>query len=149
MSKHVQSLWRRWDEAPSINQSLYALYFSPTAMIPNPIQNLRLTMDRDKPSLTLNWDPPSNVDFHNPDELTRYDIFFKPEGQQECTWMTAPRLSTTVTLTRKSGLVLDPVCQFSVRAQNCDQQAGEWITVTQLIGTVDTYLILHLEAFPW
>ena len=100
-------------------------------------------MDRDTPSLTLNWEPPGNIDFRNSDELTHYDIFFKPEGQQACTQMTVPRLSTTLTLTRKSGLVLDSVSQFSVRAQNRDQQAGEWTSVKQLIGTADTNLIIQ------
>lgn len=116
--------------------------FSPTAMIPDPIQNLRFALDRDKPSLTMSWERPSNVDVNRPDELTQYEIFFKPEGQQMFTSHTVPGSSTTLTLTRKSGLVLDPVSQFSVRALNRDRQAGEWITVTQLIGIATAHLIM-------
>lgn len=110
-------------------------------MIPDSIQNLRLTLDRDKPSLTMSWERPSNVDVNRPDELKKYEISFKAEGQRTYTSHTVPGSSTTLTLTRKSGLVLDPVSQFSVRALNRDQQAGEWITVTQLIGIATAHLM--------
>ena len=116
-------------------------------MIPDPIQNLRFALDRDKPSLTMSWERPSNVDVNRPDELTQYEIFFKPEGQQTFTSHTVPGSSTTLTLTRKSGLVLDPVSQFSVRALNRDRQAGEWITVTQLIGIAAAHLIMYYNYY--
>ena len=110
-------------------------------MMPDPVQNLTLTLDRNKPILTLNWVPPKNVDFRNPAELTRYDIWFKAQSLEGYNWncQTVPSSSTTLTLTRKSGLVLDHVSQFSVRAQNYDHRAGEWASVTQMIGTL-TYL---------
>ena len=107
------------------------------AMIPDPVQNLKLTLYRNKPSLTLDWVPPSNVDFRNPAELTHYDIMFKPQSLEGYNWnyQIVPSSLTTLTLTSKSGLVLDRVSQFSVRGQNQDHQAGEWVSVTQMIGT--------------
>ena len=106
-------------------------------MTPHPVHNLTLTLDRNKPSLTLDWEPPTNIDLSNPAELTQYDIWFKQQSLEGYEWncQTVPSSSTTLTLTRKSGLVLDLVSQFSVRAQNYDCRAGEWASVTQMIGT--------------
>ena len=119
-----------------VHITIQTLLLSLAAMMPDPVQNLTLTLDRNKPTLTLNWVPPSNVDFHNPEELTCYDIWFKPQNLEGYNWNchTVPSSSTTLTLTRKSGLELDLVSQFSVRAQNYDHRAGEWASVTQMIG---------------
>ena len=115
-------------------------------MMPDPVQNLTLTLDRNKPTLTLNWVPPSNVDFRSPAELMHYDIWFKPQNLEEYdgNCQTVPSSSTTLTLTRKSGLVLDHVSQFAVRAQNYDRRAGEWVSVTQMIGM--PYTICYLQC---
>ena len=119
-----------------VHITIQTLLLSLAAMTPDPVQNLTLTLDRNKPTLTLNWVPPSNVDFHNPEELICYDIWFKPQNLEGYNWncQTVPSSSTTLTLTRKSGLELDLVSQFSVRAQNYDHRAGEWASVTQMIG---------------
>ena len=118
-----------------IIQTLLLLF---AAMTPDPVQNLTLTLDRNKPTLTISWVPPSNIDFRNPAELTHYDIWFKPQSLEGYNWncQTVHSSSTTLTLTRKSGLVLDHVSQFSVRAQNYDRRAVEWASVTQIVGTL-------------
>ena len=123
-------------------------FFTNTAMTPGPVQNLKLTLDRNKPSLTLDWEQPTNIDLGNPAELTQYDIWFKPQSPEGYNWncQSVPSSSTTLTLTRKSGLVLGQESQFAVRAQNCDRQAGEWVSVTQMIGM--PYIIHYLVYIP-
>ena len=117
-------------------------------MTPGPVQNLKLTLDRSKPSLTLNWEPPTNIDLSNPAELTQYEISFKSTKEQEHSiQMIVSSPSTTVTLTRRSGLILDSVCQFSVRAKNCYDQTGEWVSKTMLIGMYDILIIAVLEMY--
>lgn len=110
-------------------------------MIPGPVHNLKLTLDQNKPSLTLDWEPPTNIDLSNPAEITKYEISFKAEGQEGYSIQKfVPSSSTTLTLTRKSGLILDCICQFSVRAKNNDDQTGEWISVSKLVGMYDTLI---------
>ena len=115
-------------------------------MIPGPVQNLKLTLDKNKPSLTLDWEPPTNVDLSNPAELTQYEISFKGEEQEGYSIQKiVPSSSTTLTLTSESGLILDCICQFSVRAKNCDDQTGNWTSATKLIGMYDI-LVISLKA---
>ena len=111
-------------------------------MTPHPVHNLTLTLDRNKPSLTLDWEPPTNIDLSNPAELTQYEVSINATKEQEqyIIQKIVPSHFTTLTLTRKSGLILDSVSQFSVRAKNCDDQTGEWISVSKLIGMYNTLI---------
>ena len=109
-------------------------------MIPGLVQNLKLTLNRNKPSLTLDWEPPTNVDVSNPAELTQYEISFKAVEQEGYSKI-VPSSSTTLTLTSESGLILDCNCQFSVRAKNRDDKAGNWTSATELIGMYDVLVI--------
>ena len=49
---------------------------SPAALVPGQVQNLRSTLDTNIPSLTLNWNKPSNV--KTAEEVTAYYIYFRP-----------------------------------------------------------------------
>ena len=114
-------------------------------MTPGPVQNLKLTLDRNKPSLTLDWEPPANIDLSNPAELTQYEISTKEQEHSIQKIVSSP--STTITLTSRSGLILDSVCQISVRAKNCYDQTGEWVSKTMLIGMYDILITAVLEMF--
>ena len=120
-------------------------FFTCTVMTPGPVQNLKLTLDRSKPSLTLNWEPPTNIDLSNPAELTQYEISTKEQEHSIQTFVSSP--STTITLTRRSGLKLDSVCQISVRAKNCYDQTGKWVSKKILIGMYDILIIAVLEMY--
>ena len=123
-----------------------SIFFACTVMTPGPVQNLKLTLDQNKPSLTLDWEPPANIDLSNPSELTQYEISFKSTKEQEqCIQKIVSSPSTTLTLTRRSGLILDSVCQFSVRAKNCYDQTGKWVSKKMLIGMYDILIITVLE----
>ena len=121
--------------------SIFSTY---TAMIPGPVHNLKLTLDRNKPSLTLDWEPPTNVDLGNPAELTQYEVSFKAEEQEGYSIQKiVPSSSTMLTLTSESGLILDCICQFSVRAKNRDDQTGKWNSASKLIGMYDTLMLIQ------
>ena len=137
-----------WDSLRLSPTNMPSIFFACTVMTPGPVQNLKLTLDQNKPSLTLDWEPPTNIDLSNPSELTQYEISFKSTKEQEqCIQKIVSSPSTTLTLTRRSGLILDSVCQFSVRAKNCYDQTGQWVSKKMLIGMYDILITAVLEMY--
>jgi len=111
------------------------LPLSTTALVPGQVQNLRSTLDTNIPTLTLNWDKPSNV--KTAEEVTAYDIRFRPAGswwRKGYHTMTVDSSATTVPLTRENGLNPLTTYDFEVRARNAGLHEGEWNKVSKYIG---------------
>ena len=92
-------------------------------------------LDTSGPSLTLNWDRPSNT--QTAEDVRAYIIRFRPSGcvREDAYYeMTVSAPVTNILLTREDGLKPLTGYDFEVRAQNGDNN-GEWSTVSQYIGT--------------
>jgi len=101
-------------------------------------------MDTNIPSLTLNWNKPSNVTIA--EEVTAYDIRFRPAGSwwiQGYHKMTVDSPATSVVITRENGLNPLTTYDFEVRARN-DHCEGEWNKVSKYIGTFIHCIILNV-----
>jgi len=111
--------------------SSYPWLFICAALVPDPVQNLSATVDKDIPSVTLSWICPGNIQIVQ--ELTEYHIHFKPCGNKEYFEKTVTGSTTSIVLTRGSGLVPLKDYHFQVCAQsNCYK--GEWKEVTSFYG---------------
>lgn len=104
----------------------------PAALIPGQVENLRSTLNTNKPSLFLNWDKPKNV--QKIEDMSMYTIRFKPSGSvgDYCN-MTVKASTTSVHLKRRHGLKPLMKYDFQVRAQN-DHHEGQWKRVSEYIG---------------
>ena len=81
--------------------------------------------------MDLSWDPPANAS--DAGDVTTYHIRFKQDGREWCNEMTVDGSTTSVALTRESGLVPQTTYEFAVRAQSGDD-IGEWETVSAYLG---------------
>ena len=81
--------------------------------------------------MDLSWDPPANAS--DAGDVTTYHIRFKQDGREWCNEMTVDGSTTSVALTRESGLVPQNTYEFAVRAQSGDD-IGEWETVSAYLG---------------
>ena len=128
----------------SCSQFLLMCPNSPAALVPGQVHNLRSTQNTIQPSVTLNWDRP--VDTNIDDSMITYDIRFRPYGSvQEGDYFieTVKAPTTSVILTRESGLKLHTKYDFEVRARNSDKE-GKWSQVSDYIGMcVLFYLAYH------
>ena len=125
---------------------LYWFPLFPAALVPGQVQNLRSTLDTNIPSLTLNWDKPSNV--KTAEEVTAYDIRFKPAGswwRKDYHKMTVYSPATSIYLTRENGLNPRIRYEFEVRAQN-DHSEGEWNKVSKYIGMFIQFIMLKCSS---
>ena len=100
-------------------------------LIPDPVQSLSAAVNEDTPSVTLSWRPPGNI--QDVEELTGYHIRFKPFGSKEYVETTVTSSTSSVVLSRESGLVPLKNYNLQVRAQSgcC---TGEWKEVTAFCG---------------
>ena len=112
------------------------LFFFVVALAPGKVQKLRSVLDTSKPSLTLNWNRPKNI--QTTEDVRTYNIRFRPSGSVKedayckMTVNSAPKMS--IVLMREDGLKPLTKYDFEVRAQNDDHE-GEWSTVSEYIGT--------------
>ena len=90
-------------------------------------------MDPHEPSLTLNWDRPSNI--WNAREVVAYDVHFKSSKADEYEERIESCHTTGITFTRELGLVPLSTYDFRVRARSEDG-VGEWGKVSSLFGKV-------------
>ena len=90
-------------------------------------------MNPSDPSLELTWDPPANASGSG--DVTTYHICFKLEGKESYDEMTVDGSTTSVVLTRNSGLVPQITYDLGVRAQSADDM-GEWERLSTYIGIV-------------
>jgi len=132
--------------------SQLCLLLSTTALVPGQVQNLRSTLNPKIPSLTLNWDKPSNV--KTAEEVTAYDIRFRPAASW---WrkgyykMTVDSPATSVLITRENGLNPLTTYDFEVRARNAGLHEGEWSKVSKYIGmyipSLTNSVLLMVEVY--
>ena len=95
---------------------------------------MKATVDPKVPSVDLTWDPPTNTS--DAGDVTKYHICFKQDGKEWCESeeMTVDGSTTSIVLTRESGLVpLLTTYDFAVRAQS-GEDIGEWETVSAYFG---------------
>ena len=112
-------------------------YVPPTALVPNQVGNLVASLNPNVPSVTLTWDPPSNVGVGTLPDVTNYHIRFKPRRgnhfEIHCS-------TTSIVLNKDSGLMPLTSSEFEVRAQ-CGDYIGQWKAVSTFIGKY----ILHVS----
>lgn len=130
---HVYKLWT------------VLLYIPPTALVPNQVENLAARLNPNVPSVTLTWDPPSNVGVGTrsswPD-VTKYHIRFKPKrGTRFETYCS----TTSIVLNRDSGLMPLITSKFEVRAQ-CGDCIGKWKAVSEFIGKQQHQTAWHRQG---
>jgi len=99
------------------------------ALHPDPVQALSVTVDE---NVTLSWNPPVNI--QSTEEVSEYQIRFKPDGSEHYYEMTVRDSCTaTIDFTEESGLVSSKNYRFEVRARNhCGE--GEWVEVSAFCG---------------
>ena len=108
----------------------------PPDLIPDLVQNLKVALDPNIPSVTLTWQPPQNVGPGSQrctSDVSSYHIRFKPQGRDYYDEMSVSSSTTSVVLKRDSGLILHTTSIFEVRAQ-CGDNLGEWTIVSAKIG---------------
>ena len=98
---------------------------------PGPVINLTITLNPNEPSVTLNWDPPTNT--INTWDVTSYDVRFKSSNRQHYDHKMVNGAVTSVHLTLDDGLEPLTRCVFEVRAKNFEQE-GECNPVAAFIG---------------
>ena len=103
-----------------------------TALIPDPVENLKATVDSYKPAVTLKWDPPANAG--NEGDVTNYVVRFR-EGENDPYKEKIVKGSTTTTvITRECGLRPLTTTTFEVRASSADGESPEGKTVSEFVG---------------
>ena len=110
-------------------------------MVPSVVEKLKVDVDPNVPSVTLNWAPPQNTETQcSWSDVSSYHIRFKPQGRDYYDEMSVSSSTTSVVLKRDSGLVLHATSIFEVRAQ-CGDNLGAWrVAVSKYIGK---YMCLH------
>jgi len=109
--------------------------YVPTALTPDPVQNLTAVIDPHKPSVTLNWDPPANAGYM---EVTKYHICFWDKAQNQNHYREKIArgftLNPSVVITRDSGIRALTYSTFEVRAYSGDDVSQECKTISTFIG---------------
>ena len=105
-----------------------------TALTPDPVQNLKATVDTHGPSVTLKWDPPGNASSEG--DVTKYQVCFR--GKENCCYIekTVDGSTTITVITRESGFRPLTDTTFEVRAccHSGDAVSREWRTVSKFVG---------------
>ena len=108
--------------------------------MPDPVQNLKIDVDMNVPSVKVTWDPPLNVRRESQSswsDVSRYHIRFKQEsdGYNE---ISVDSSTTSIVLNRESGIMPQTNSVFEVRAQSGDS-LGKWRKIS---GYVGEYIII-------
>ena len=105
----------------------------PTALVPDQVGNLAAILNPNVPSVTLTWDPPSNVGAgtqHSWRDVTQYHVRFEPKGGDNVEIYCS---TTSLVLDKDSGLIPLTTSRFGVRAQ-CGDCFGQWKAVSSYFG---------------
>ena len=107
-----------------------------SGLTPGLVQNLTATVDRHRPSVTLNWDPPANARYAG--DVTKYQIHFWPNQLKSKHYSSGKKevkgSTTAIVITRESGLRPQTTFTFEVRACSGDSVSQEWKPVTTFVG---------------
>ena len=122
-----------------VSQCKWFLFLS-IALAIQPVENLRLVVDKHKPSMILKWDQPSSGG-----DVTAYDVRYQPSNSWWITpyhRMTVTAPATSVLLARNSGLHLPAIYNFEVRARdaNCE---GQWSKISEYNGTYRMFDLIY------
>ena len=96
------------------------------ALHPDSVKNLSITVDE---NVTLSWNPPVNI--QSAEEVSEYQIHFKPDGSGHYNEMTV-RDSCTASIDFTQ-LVSSKKYNFKVRARN-DSGEGKWEEASVFCG---------------
>ena len=105
----------------------------PTALVPDQVGNLAASLNPNVPSVTLTWDPPSNVGVESQTswlDVTKYNVRIKPRRGNNVEICCS---ATSTVLDKDSGLIPLTTSRFGVRAQ-CGDCFGQWNAVSAFIG---------------
>jgi len=103
-------------------------FTSYAALHPCPVRELSVTVDE---SVTLSWNPPVNI--QSAEEVSEYQIRFKPDGSERYNEMTVKDSCTTASINFMQ-LMPSKYYKFEVRARN-DCGEGEWEQTSAFCGT--------------
>ena len=103
------------------------------ALTPGPVQNLTATVDTNKPSVTLNWDRPTNARCAG--DVTKYEVHFWEEEEGRHSEKFVNGSATTAVITWQSGIRALATFTFRVRAYCGDDVSQKWETVSAFVGT--------------
>ena len=94
--------------------------------------------------MTLSWNPPVNI--QTADELSEYQIRFKPDGNGRYHEMTVKDSCTaSIDFTHESGLLPSKNYNFEVRARN-DSGEGTWVKASAICGMLFLYIQAKLPV---
>ena len=119
------------DHSTLHTETFFSFIFS-AALIPDPVENLKIDVDQDAPSITLAWEPPRNVGASPWTDVSSYWIRFKPQGKKYYEEMNVDSSTTSIVLKRDAGLIPHTRSIFEVRAQ-CGDDLGKWKQVSAFI----------------
>ena len=103
-------------------------------MVPDTVENLKVHVNPNIPSVTLTWTPPLILEAGTlTSDINRYHIRFKPNRGQHYEEVFVDGSTNSIILDRKSGLTTNTTYSFEIRAQN-DDDVGEWKAVSAFVG---------------
>ena len=106
---------------------VFFFFTSYAALHPGPIRELSVTVDE---SVTLNWNTPVNI--QRAEEVSEYQIRFKPHGGERYNEITVKDSCTTASIDFMQ-LMPSKYYTFEVRARN-DCGEGEWEETSAFCG---------------
>ena len=115
------------------NTNCLVCFFS--AFTPEPVQKLTVTVDTQRPSVTLKWHPPANAGY--PGDVTKYQIRFWDKEKSCYIESTVDGSTNTTVITREAGLRPLTTTTFEVRACSGGDVSPEWRTVSAFVGKWD------------
>ena len=110
---------------------IFVLSFT-IALTPDPVVNLTASVNTHKPAVTLNWDPPANAGY--PGDVTKYQVRFRNKEKGCYNESAVNGSTTTIVITRESGLRPLTENTFEVRACSGDDASQKWMTVSAFVG---------------
>lgn len=114
---------------------IFLVYYTGSFTVVGEVQNLTAILQPNyefgpETFLTLQWDAPIK---NSDDEITSYNIRFKPKDGDSYHEESVDGPSRTITLTKASGIEPLTTYKFKVRARIGDTE-GKWKAVSQYIG---------------
>ena len=123
----------------------------PTALVPDPVHKLNVSVEPNTPTMSLTWDPPHNVKEIGTQcsllNAIQYHIRFKPNEREHYDEISVDSSTTSMVLNRESGLIPLTTSTFEVRAQ-CGEDLGEWNMISGYIGECKEVFEHHIFSIP-